>query len=123
MCRAGAPAVLRRPRATARSSWPRRRRRCLWRRRPTRAALRDLAAKLAPLRRDDAPFADAPRFRAVTWVEPELVCEVEFVEWTPDGRLRAPSYQGLREDKPAKAAAKKAPAKKAAAAETTEEKA
>ena len=37
----------------------------------------------------------------VVWVEPELVCEVEFAEWTHDGRLRAPSYQGLREDKAA----------------------
>src|ERR671937_1817151 len=37
----------------------------------------------------------------VVWVEPELVCEVEFAEWTHDGRLRAPSYQGLREDKSA----------------------
>lgn len=35
----------------------------------------------------------------IVWVEPELVCEVEFVEWTHDERLRAPSYQGLREDK------------------------
>ena len=38
---------------------------------------------------------------AVVWVEPKLVAEVEFAEWTHDGRLRAPSYQGLREDKPA----------------------
>ena len=37
----------------------------------------------------------------VVWVEPKLVCEVEFAEWTHDGRLRAPSYKGLREDKPA----------------------
>ena len=37
----------------------------------------------------------------IVWVEPELVCEVEFAEWTHDGRLRAPSYQGLREDKKA----------------------
>jgi bifunctional non-homologous end joining protein LigD len=37
----------------------------------------------------------------VTWVEPKLVCEVEFAEWTHDGHLRAPSYQGLREDKSA----------------------
>jgi bifunctional non-homologous end joining protein LigD len=37
----------------------------------------------------------------VIWVEPKLVAEVEFAEWTHDGRLRAPSYQGLREDKPA----------------------
>jgi bifunctional non-homologous end joining protein LigD len=35
----------------------------------------------------------------IVWVEPRLVCEVEFAEWTHDGRLRAPSYKGLREDK------------------------
>jgi bifunctional non-homologous end joining protein LigD len=35
----------------------------------------------------------------VIWVDPVLVCEVEFAEWTHDGRLRAPSYKGLREDK------------------------
>src|SRR5438477_695833 len=42
-----------------------------------------------------------PRVRKadVLWVEPRLVCEVEFAEWTHDGRLRQPSYQGLREDK------------------------
>ena len=39
--------------------------------------------------------------REAIWVEPRLVCEVEFTEWTPDGRLRHPSFQGLREDKPA----------------------
>ena len=37
----------------------------------------------------------------VIWVEPKLVAEVEFAEWTHDGRLRAPSYKGLREDKSA----------------------
>ncbi len=45
-----------------------------------------------------------PRVRKgdVVWVEPKLVAEVEFSEWTHDGRLRQPSYQGLREDKPAR---------------------
>jgi bifunctional non-homologous end joining protein LigD len=45
-----------------------------------------------------------PKVRSadVTWVEPELVCEVEFLEWTREGRLRAPSYKGLRDDKEAK---------------------
>ena len=44
-----------------------------------------------------------PRVRKgdVVWVEPKLVAEVEFAEWTHDGRLRAPSYKGLREDKEA----------------------
>ena len=37
----------------------------------------------------------------VVWVKPVLVCEVEFAEWTHDGHLRAPSFQGLRDDKPA----------------------
>jgi bifunctional non-homologous end joining protein LigD len=39
--------------------------------------------------------------RGAKWVKPALVCEVEFTEWTPDKRLRHPSFQGLREDKPA----------------------
>ena len=33
------------------------------------------------------------------WLEPSLVCEVAYAEWTKDGRLRHPSFQGLREDK------------------------
>ena len=65
----------------------------------TREVLRDLAARLAPLRRDDPPFADAPRLRSATWVEPRLVAQVGFTEWTRDGRLRHPRFLGLREDK------------------------
>lgn len=57
-----------------------------------------------PLERKTSPFPTAPvmpRVRAadVTWVTPALICEVEFAEWTREGRLRAPSYVGLREDK------------------------
>jgi bifunctional non-homologous end joining protein LigD len=59
---------------------------------------------LKPLERSSPPFAVVPKMPKirkgdVVWVEPKLVCEVEFAEWTHDGRLRAPSYQGLREDK------------------------
>ena len=45
-----------------------------------------------------------PRVRKadVVWVEPRLVVEVEFGEWTHDGRIRHPSYKGLRDDKPAR---------------------
>jgi bifunctional non-homologous end joining protein LigD len=64
-----------------------------------RDTLRDLAARLAPLRREDSPFADAPRLRSATWVEPELVAQVGFTEWTRYGRLRHPRFVGLREDK------------------------
>jgi DNA ligase D-like protein (predicted ligase) len=65
----------------------------------TRATLSDLAGRLAPLRRDDPPFADVPRFRDATWVEPRLVAQIGFAEWTRDGRLRHPRFLGLREDK------------------------
>jgi bifunctional non-homologous end joining protein LigD len=46
----------------------------------------------------DAPLPAAAR-RGVTWVRPELVCEARFSEWTSDGILRHPSFQGLRQDK------------------------
>jgi bifunctional non-homologous end joining protein LigD len=70
------------------------------------AEIERLLAKLKPLERDTLPFEDVPKMPRVRkgdviWVEPKLVAEVEFVEWTHDGRLRAPSYKGLREDKEA----------------------
>jgi bifunctional non-homologous end joining protein LigD len=63
-----------------------------------------LLTKLKPLTRDTSAFKEVPKMPRVrkgdvVWVEPKLVAEVEFVEWTHDGHLRAPSYQGLREDK------------------------
>ena len=66
-----------------------------------------LLSKLKPLERDAPPFRNVPKMPRVrkgdfVWVEPKLVAEVEFAEWTHDGRLRAPSYKGLREDKPPK---------------------
>jgi bifunctional non-homologous end joining protein LigD len=66
----------------------------------------ELVARLRPLVRKTSPFGFVPKMPKVrrddiVWVEPKLVCEVEFAEWTHDGRLRAPSYQGLRDDKAA----------------------
>jgi bifunctional non-homologous end joining protein LigD len=66
-----------------------------------RAELGRLAGLLEPLRRDDSPFADEVRERHVTWVQPRLVAEIGFSEWTRDGRLRHPRYLGLRDDKAA----------------------
>ena len=67
----------------------------------TRATLHDLAERLEPLRRDESPFADEVRERGATWVEPRLVAQVGFSEWTRDGRLRHPRFLGLRDDKAA----------------------
>ena len=72
----------------------------------TDAEIRRLLALLKPLRRTTAPFEVVPKLPKVrkdeiVWVEPKLVAEVEFAEFTHDGRLRAPSYQGLRDDKSA----------------------
>lgn len=70
----------------------------------TESSLRDLIARLKKIERRECPAQEPPtrqESRDVTWVEPELVAEVEFTQMTDDGRLRHPSFQGLREDKPA----------------------
>jgi DNA ligase D-like protein (predicted ligase) len=67
----------------------------------TRTTLRDLAGRLEPLVREQSPFADEVRERGATWVEPRLVAQIGFSEWTRDGRLRHPRFLGLREDKEA----------------------
>jgi bifunctional non-homologous end joining protein LigD len=64
-------------------------------------ALRELGQRLAPLHRPTSPYAvPVPREHArdAVWVEPRLVGEVAFAEWTRDGRLRHPSWRGLRPD-------------------------
>jgi DNA ligase D-like protein (predicted ligase) len=75
-----------------------------------RETLRDLARRLRPLRRDDPPFADEDvPTRGTTWVEPELVVQVGFTEWTPYGRLRHPRFLGVREDKDAREVVRERP--------------
>jgi bifunctional non-homologous end joining protein LigD len=68
----------------------------------TERMLRELAEELRPLAQDRSPFAgELPRAetRDAQWVAPDLVGEVVFSEWTSDGRLRQPSWRGLRPDK------------------------
>ena len=65
-----------------------------------------LLGLLKPLVREESPFPEPPKMPRVrrsdvVWVEPRLVAQVAFAEWTREGRLRAPVYLGLREDKPA----------------------
>lgn len=68
----------------------------------TDRTLSQLTALLAPLRRDDPPFDPVPKLpREAQFAAPELVAEIEFREWTSEGMMRAPSYKGLRDDRPA----------------------
>jgi bifunctional non-homologous end joining protein LigD len=67
----------------------------------TDRVLTDLMERLQPLR-CEAPAVDDPELRKVKracFVEPRLVCEVEYLQMTSAGKLRAPSYKGLRPDK------------------------
>ena len=69
----------------------------------SQSAREELLARLRPLERTTSPF-DAELGRSVvgdgaSWARPELVGEVRFTEWTPDGHLRHPSWRGLRMDK------------------------
>ena len=75
------------------------------------ATLEELGRRLRELERDDPPFADVhPIPRGTHWVEPELVAQIGFSEWTREGRLRHPRYLGLRDDKPAGEVVRERPA-------------
>jgi len=64
------------------------------------SAAPDLAKRLAPLETRTNPFAAGGPPRAhVHWVEPRLVCQAEFQEWTASGKIRHASFRGLRDDK------------------------
>lgn len=64
--------------------------------------LKDIHARLKPLIRKECPFRTVPETTSpVTWVKPQLVCEVAFQGWTSDGLMRQPVFLRLREDKDA----------------------
>ena len=64
------------------------------------AALKEVYSRLKPYFTDTFPFETKPKTCArVQWVKPKLACEVAFQEWTSDGKMRAPSFLGLRDDK------------------------
>jgi bifunctional non-homologous end joining protein LigD len=65
----------------------------------------ELRERLSKMEQQECPFKEVPskeRGKSVRWVKPELVAELEFTGWTDANVLRHPSFQGLREDKPAK---------------------
>lgn len=69
----------------------------------TDKTLDELAALLAPLQRRTSPFdVDGPRYRTALYVEPKLVGEFQFTEWTSAHMMRHPSFKGLRDDKDAR---------------------
>ena len=65
------------------------------------ARLAELGVRLRKLEITEPPFADPrPIPRGSHWTRPELVAQIGFAEWTPEGRLRQPRFLGLRDDKP-----------------------
>ncbi|MDQ6620933.1 MAG: non-homologous end-joining DNA ligase [Pseudomonadota bacterium] len=69
------------------------------------ALLTSLTPRLEKLQQSAAPFVNPPRgyeAKGSHWIKPELVAEIAFTEWTRDGTVRHPSFQGLREDKAAR---------------------
>ena len=75
----------------------------------TTATLRDLGGQLRRRAQDAPPFVDPPREKGAHWVAPELVAAIAFSEWTRDGRLRHPRFEGLRTDKDATSVVRERP--------------
>jgi len=72
--------------------------------------LREIREKLDPLIRKKCPFKVVPKTNTtVTWVKPELVCEVVFQGWTDEGLMRQPVFLRLREDKTARQVVREKP--------------
>jgi bifunctional non-homologous end joining protein LigD len=70
----------------------------------TERLLADLLHRLEARKRETSPFAAVPAEmrRGAHWVEPDLVAQVEFTQWTDEGRMRQPVFLGLREDREAR---------------------
>jgi bifunctional non-homologous end joining protein LigD len=73
--------------------------------------LKSVWQKMQPLKRMKSPFEQrSPTGRGHTWVEPKLVCDVRFSDWTQEGGIRHPAFLGLREDKQVSECRKEKPA-------------
>jgi bifunctional non-homologous end joining protein LigD len=90
----------------------------------TRKILEDLRRRLGALERAQSPFdGRIPGAAKAHWVSPRLVAQVRFSEWTRDGRLRHPSFEGLRLDKKPAEVVREVPRPTKAVAEDAPEKA
>ena len=67
----------------------------------TQKSLASLYKVFQPLVRPSTPFSNPPREKGAVWLAPKLVAQVNFQEWTADGKLRQPVFLGLRDDKKA----------------------
>src|SRR5262249_12613774 len=78
----------------------------------THDVLLDLRRRLEEIGQKLNPFdeGDPPRGETVHWVRAELEAEIAFAEWTQNGLLRQPRYEGLRPDKPARECRRERPA-------------
>ena len=85
----------------------------------SQAEARSLLMKLQARETKSSPFAGLPTDarRGAHFIRPDLVAHINFSEWTPDGKLRHPSFQGLREDKSAREVVREKPKPLAAVAE------
>ena len=70
----------------------------------TRGSLAELYSSFRPLRQQSPAFVNPPRERDVTWLQPKLVAQIAFQEWTADKKLRQPVFLGIRDDKSPKEA-------------------
>ena len=61
--------------------------------------LKRLSKRMKKISREESPFDDTVKEKNAHWVEPKLVGEFGFTEWTRDGKLRHPRFKGLRRDK------------------------
>lgn len=61
--------------------------------------MKSIYSRLEPLITKTSPLTPKPKIKGVTWVKPEIVCQIRYLEWTPDNNLRAPVFIGIREDK------------------------
>ena len=75
-------------------------------------SLTALRKRLEKIQRVTSPFASPPKIRAVHWVQPQLLAQIKFSDWTESGSMRHPVFVGLREDKSAKEVVKEIPAVK-----------